>query len=254
MKKRIRILILILIISLTSIVILLINLKNLKKSSSIISHFDIILGEKCNKKSFLISVDDLDYYLDGYNVENSFVIINENGKTIREEDIKLAIEKIKSNIFSYKEDDNNFRIYKMKEALYNFVIDASWLKKYSYISKIETKGIVDKIEIEKKMNSKKEEFIDKVNHQKLVLNQLDVSLKMNDSPVFINIQDFINKEYKFDYLINRISKVYSLLMVNAKGKYTSNELRIYEINDYKIGIEYGFKDDYMIYHIYLIDN
>lgn len=252
MKKRIRILLLI--ICLISIVILLINLKNQKKSSSIISHFDIILGEKCNKKSFLISVDDLDYYLDGYNVENSFVVINENGKTIRAEDIKLAIEKIKSNIFSYKEDGNNFKIYKMKEALYNFVIDASWLKKYSYISTIETKGIFDKIEIEKKMNSKKEEFIDKENHQKLVLNQLDLSIKMNDSPVSINIQDFINRENKFDYLINRISKVYSLLMVNAKGKYTSNELRIYEINDYKIGIEYGFKDDYMIYYIYLIDN
>lgn len=43
-------------------------------------------------------------------------------------------------------------------------------------------------------------------------------------------------------------------MVNAKGKYTSNELRIYEINYYKIGIEYEFKDDYMIYYIYLIDN
>lgn len=252
MKKRIRILILI--ICLISIVILLISLKNLKKSSFIISHFDIILGEKCNKKSFLISVDDLDYYLDGYNVENSFVIINENGKTIRAEDIKIAIEKNKSNIFSYKEDDNNFKIYKMKEALYNFVIDASWLKKYSYISTIETKDIFDKIEIEKKMNSKKEEFIDKENHQKLVLNQLDLSIKMNDSPVSINIQDFINRENKFDYLINRISKVYSLLMVNAKGKYTSNELRIYEINDYKIGIEYGFKDDYMIYYIYLIDN
>lgn len=252
MKKEIKILLSI--ICLIFVIILLFNLKKNKISISTIKHFEIILGEKCNKKSFLINVDDLDYYLDGYNVENSFVVINENGKTIREEDIKLAIEKIKSNIFSYKEDDNNFRIYKMKEALYNFVIDASWLKKYSYISTIETKGIVDNIEIEKKMNSKKEEFIDKVNHQKLVLNQLDVSLKMNDSPVFINIQDFINKEYKFDYLINRISKVYSLLMVNAKGKYTSNELRIYEINDYKIGIEYGFKDDYMIYYIYLIDN
>lgn len=252
MKKEIKILLSI--ICLIFVIILLFNLKKNKISISTIKHFEIILGDKCNKKSFLISVDDLDYYLDGYNVDNSFVIINENGKTISEEDLQLATEKIKSNIFSYKEDNNNFKIYKLKEALYKFIIDASWLKKYQYISINETKGKFEKIEIEKKINSKKEEFIDKLNHQKLELIQLSVNVKMNDNPVFINVQEFINKEYKFDYLINHISKTYNLLMVNAKGKFTSNELRIYELNDYKIGIEYGFKDDYMIYYVYLIDN
>lgn len=219
-------------------------------SSGVIkNHFEIVVGDKVDSKSFLISSNGYDYYLNGYDVDSSYILLNESSKYIINEDISYAREKIKSKVFSFVKDGNNFKIYKLRNALYNYIIDASWLVKYDYIEIVKSEIEFNKFEIIKDFNHESIEYDDEVNKERLKIINLDINIELDS----INgIDEFIKNEYKIDYLINQIEKKYYLSLVSGNGKYTSNELRIYEVDNFSIGVEYGFVDNYLVYYVYLI--
>lgn len=222
-------------------------------SNIIKNHFEVILGDEKNDKTFLISSDGYDYYLNGYDIDSSYVLINESINVITEDDLLYAREKIKSNIFSYEKDGIYFKVYKLRTALYNYIIDPSWLVKYDYIDISEIKLKFNKFEVVKDLNLNSIEFDDKVNKERLEVIKLNINIKLDDTGNINNVNEFINNGYKIDYLISQIEKNYNLSLVSGNGKYTSNELRVYDVDNYKIGVEYGILDDYLIYYVYLIN-
>lgn len=159
----------------------------------------------------------------------------------------------KSNIFSYEKDGINFKVYKLRNALYNYIIDPSWLIKYDYIDISEVKLKFNKFEVVKDLNLDSTEYVNEIDKQKLVMFKLNINFMLDDNGGINNLDNFVSNGYKIDYLINQIEKKYYLSLVSGNGKYTSNELRFYDVDNYNIGVEYGFVDDYLVYYVYLID-
>lgn len=64
-----------------------------KVNSNVIkNHFEVILGDEVNDKGFLISSDGYDYYLNGYDVDSSYLLINLNSNIITSDDMIYAEE------------------------------------------------------------------------------------------------------------------------------------------------------------------
>ena len=122
-------------ISILLVIIFVFFLFFYKNDSSInsLEHFKVILGDEISGEKFLINQSGYDYYIKGYDYTDSYVLIKDSNLIITDEDIEYAKEKIKNKVNMYTLNGVNFKIYNLRDSLYNTVIDILWLKNFDYI-------------------------------------------------------------------------------------------------------------------------
>ena len=246
-----RILFIFILILLVSIFIFFVSRKN--NTTDSIDHFKIILGDEISGRKFLISQYGYDYYIKGYDFTDSYVLIKDSDLPITDEDIKYANEKINAGSYIYTLNGIDFKIYYLRDALYNTVIDASWLKQFDYIE-VETMDInIKDIKLEKSDDSQSYEFYNKDKEEKLVIKNITIQDIETNKGNLKNLEEYIQAGYSFDFFIAKLENLYHISLVKAKGILTNNEQRIIDVDDFKIAFEYEYLEGYIVYYIYLVN-
>jgi len=111
--------------------------------------FRLILPEKQeNIHEYLFFYDFYEYYLDGYHLDECYIVISEDGTTINDSLLNLAKKCILDNQFYFKDENNHmYRILYLKEALYNFDISITWLEDLLPIYKEKESDVFENINI-----------------------------------------------------------------------------------------------------------
>lgn len=226
-----------------------------KNDSSInsLEHFKVILGDEISGEKFLISQYGYDYYIKGYDFIDSYVLIKDSNLIITDEDILYAKEKIKNKINMYTLNGVNFKIYNLRDALYNSVIDILWLKKFDYIEEKNNDLNIKNIKLEKTTEDQDYQFYNEDKKEKLILKNVIINGIETNEGYLKNLDEYVKQGNSFDLLIASLPNLYKITLVNAKGILTSNDQRIIDIGDFKIAFEHEYLEGYIVYYIYFFE-
>ena len=218
-----------------------------------LEHFKVILGDEISGEKFLISQSGYDYYIKGYDYTDSYVLIKDSGLAITDEDIEYAKEKIKNKINIYTLNGENFKIYNLRNALYNSTIDILWLKNFDYIEEKNNDLNIKNIKLERITEDQDYQFYNEDKKEKLILKNVIINGIETNEGYLKNLDEYVKQGNSFDLLIASLPNLYKITLVNAKGILTSNDQRIIDIGDFKIAFEHEYLEGYIVYYIYFFE-
>ncbi len=218
-----------------------------------LEHFKIILGDEISGEKFLISQSGYDYYIKGYDYTDSYVLIKDSDLAITDEDILYAKEKIKNKINMYTLNGENFKIYNLRNALYNSTIDILWLKNFDYIEEKNNDLNIKNIKFEKTTEEYDYQFYNEDKKEKLILKNVIINGIETNEGYLKNLDEYVNLGNSFDLLITSLPNLYKIILVNAKGILTDNDQRVIDIGDFKIAFEHEYLEGYIVYYIYFFE-
>ena len=181
------------------------------------------------------------------------MLIKDSGLAITDEDIEYAKEKIKNKINIYTLNGENFKIYNLRNALYNSTIDILWLKNFDYIEEKNNDLNIKNIKLERTTEDQDYQFYNEDKKEKLILKNVIINGIETNEGYLKNLDEYVKQGNSFDLLIASLPNLYKITLVNAKGILTSNDQRIIDIGDFKIAFEHEYLEGYIVYYIYFFE-